>query len=705
MPGRWNDSEVTTVAGDSLDRAGYAARAAALIAENHSPDASIVYGLTGPWGSGKSSLINMIAEKLGTDPSAWTIARFTPWATSDVTGLLADFYASLASALPDQEFELRKTLGTMLTIAAPLAGLLPVGGSLVEKTAIAAADQMTRPKPWKEEFTEAATKLKRLGVSVLVVADDIDRLQGDELLAVLKVIRLLGRFPGVDYLLAYDEDTLFGTLSATGLVNRDGTAARFMEKIVQYPLVVPPLLPHQVEARLRFGMAEILEDAGRPVPEDLRWDSLIALLQGHLTTPRAIARFLAQVEHHLPALDTAEVDDCDVIGLTFLRMQYSTLYVQVPGLRDELTSGHTGEIALGGDGQPHYERFDPSGLLDTAVPETSRDGARRTLHLLFPRLLAEDDSLKEPVARKGIGDVSYFDRYFLLRIPAHDVSDKVVAAAVAAAGEGDATGIRNLLLAETESARAELAVSKAISLEDEVTASPSGDSRQLCLVKTLVPILEELPPRSQVADRRRMLVRRWVTDALLRLSADATQTGILEALDVACTPATKLEVLADVRNRMTDRSWFDPVLDEIERASVDQLTTHLRAQDAAPISDRPRFVIYRLTELDRRKQLADAIAQGLRHNDFSVDDVAARFVEVDWNSVARIDGGVISGFDQFLFEYYVDVEADTWFDSVAEDVDLTDTCWENLRRYAAGRARPRSAQHDDDSTGPASTTP
>ena len=41
----------------------------------------------------------MIVEQLQEQDANWCIARFTPWATSDVAGLLGEFYSCLAEAL------------------------------------------------------------------------------------------------------------------------------------------------------------------------------------------------------------------------------------------------------------------------------------------------------------------------------------------------------------------------------------------------------------------------------------------------------------------------------------------------------------------------------------------------------------------------------------------------------------------------------
>ena len=49
--------------------------------------------------------------------------------------------------------------------------------------------------------------LDGLDQPILVVIDDLDRLQPDELLLVFKLIRLVGRLPSVGYILAFDERT------------------------------------------------------------------------------------------------------------------------------------------------------------------------------------------------------------------------------------------------------------------------------------------------------------------------------------------------------------------------------------------------------------------------------------------------------------------------------------------------------------------
>jgi hypothetical protein len=128
----WTDDPLHSSEGDTLARKPYACAAAKLIADSHSFETSVVYGLSGSWGSGMSSLINMIVGELRAKHSDWSVARFTPWATSDVSGLLSEFYASLAEPLPADKSEmLKNSLGVIARVAAPAAAMVPFAGAVV----------------------------------------------------------------------------------------------------------------------------------------------------------------------------------------------------------------------------------------------------------------------------------------------------------------------------------------------------------------------------------------------------------------------------------------------------------------------------------------------------------------------------------------------------------------------------------------------
>ena len=133
---RWPqvDEPIRSAAGDYLGRAPFALRAAHVLGELQSFKDSSVLALVGPWGSGKTSLINLICEDLG---ESWQVCHSNMWAPPDVAALLADLFATIRSALPenDQARRLKSLLAEYAQLATPALSILPVAGNAAENIA------------------------------------------------------------------------------------------------------------------------------------------------------------------------------------------------------------------------------------------------------------------------------------------------------------------------------------------------------------------------------------------------------------------------------------------------------------------------------------------------------------------------------------------------------------------------------------------
>lgn len=707
MPTPWTDAPITAKSEDELGRTDYAVHAARLIADSHSWEDSIVFGLTGPWGSGKSSMLAMISEELDATYTGWQVARFTPWATGDVAGLLGDFYASLSQALPRRRSkEIRNALGTLAQVSAPAANAIPWAGSAAASAASSVGAALKKQTPWDKAFKTAASELRRLNTPVLLIADDIDRLQAEELLALLKVVRLLGRFPGVHYLLAYDESTLFQTLSKANLVGEDdGAAARFMEKIVQYPLVVPPLLSTQLLARLDAGLDAALADAGRSQPASRRLGRLFEVYRSQLGTPRAIDRYLAQLRHHLPLVEPEEIDDEDVIVLTLLRTAFPTLYQQLPRWRDQLISGRTGDAKPSTTGV-EYEPFDIEPLLEM-VPKRSQSDAQTLLTDLFPKL--RSGGMSYGSSHRRISDTRYFDRYFAMGIPSHDVSDIEVAKATADVGQGQPAAL-TMLLSQASPDRVVLVVDKGRRFTENLTKDAAGDALRLALVKLLVAVLDSVPDKPSFFLSPRERVAAWTSQVVTQLTDKVSADALLNALDATSKLEAKIEVIYSAdRDEGPRPACLDQVIAGLSVQATEHLIAHLEAQDAAPENTQPGWLIYFLLSAGQAAPLAVAVAAGLASGAFTISDVAARTVPT------RILNGVgtkyeLSDFDQETFDALVPPTPDPWYQSLKAVVDKHDLSWANRRAYAAGRAKqppataPPAAANADTAADPSAQT-
>lgn len=687
---------------DALGRLPYARRAAELIHETHSFESSAVFGLSGSWGSGKTSLVNMIVEELKDAHPEWAVARFTPWATSDTSGLLGEFYSSLAQSLPKKKLRerARRVLAVTASVAAPAAALIPLAGQTAAEGARALGEALAKAPPWQEAFDKASQELKELQIPILVVVDDIDRLHVDELMALLKVVRLLGRFDGVQYLLAYDDETLHRSMSnsSPGSMS-EGSAERFMEKIVQYPLFVPPMLQHQQLARLNAGLAEVSrgDDGG----SDGRLSALVECFLALLETPRAIDRYVAQLRHHLPLVPMNEIDDEDVQVLTLIRVSFPSLFNAIPRERNRLLSGNTGEMTAGrGSGAIEYEPFEIEPMLE-AVRERQRDVARRLLCSLFPAV-SKKGALTAYASskRQSVHQEEYFDRYFSMGILDHDVSDTTVVAAVATAVGGDGSDLTKLIVGSTDDELRMRVIVKAATEENH----PSDDAGRLNLARVLTAISNQLPSDDNTPFSEQDQLLDWLALLILRLDKDTPEPTVKETVHGLETQTLRIRLWSKVE-RWVSRTYRDHLPTwyvETEELLADEAATdflaHLQLGDDAPtgfgIGYQLHFAMRH--DLERIKsEVAELVESGKVH----ISVLASRITSAVGSGRSK-DWQLSPDFEQATFNMIAPPIDDAWYDEPAQSVDRRDLSWANRRKFAAGRVgRPPTSETSTDPAG------
>jgi AAA+ ATPase superfamily predicted ATPase len=94
------DGPVKTSKEDLLNRAKLVETIADQLRRINSSEGFVV-GIIGPWGSGKTSLINLVLEELR-KTSAYTVLEFNPWMFSGADQLVERFFSELAGQLGEK---------------------------------------------------------------------------------------------------------------------------------------------------------------------------------------------------------------------------------------------------------------------------------------------------------------------------------------------------------------------------------------------------------------------------------------------------------------------------------------------------------------------------------------------------------------------------------------------------------------------------
>ncbi|MBF4595556.1 AAA family ATPase [Curtobacterium flaccumfaciens] len=444
-PAWFSDDPLGAEDADSLNRTSFADAVVALLEMVGSQEASSVLGLIGPWGAGKSSLLHAIAGQLRAiqkGERSWVVTEFNPWFYSDLASLQNGFFAQLSGAIQSGPSwrKLRNSIADFGQSVAPLGSF----GSLAGVDASGAVDGVSRLIRGSQSAASVKSavekELRSVNRPILVVVDDVDRLDPQELLLLFKLIRLAGRLPNVYYLLAYDEDTLLDALSRTGLIGGDTPrrAIDYLEKIVQIRLDVPPLRSEQISTWVDREIDKLAVRHAIEMTDDVasRFSrAYFGHIRQRLSTPRAIKRFFAQVDAFLGQV-RGEVDFVDFLILSWLRAAEPLIYAalienraRLLGEVDWSTYSFDKKRDVGLDQRHWRSVFDRARV----SPERER-GVADLLGQLFPRFAYEwsDSEQATPsvdVAAGRLANTDYFDRYFALGVPEEDLPDGVVAAA------------------------------------------------------------------------------------------------------------------------------------------------------------------------------------------------------------------------------------------------------------------------------------
>jgi predicted KAP-like P-loop ATPase len=281
-----------------------------------------VVAIMGPWGSGKTSLVNLIKNHLDADVPKVEVLDFNPWMFSGAEQLVHAFFAEMAAQLRLKRGPFEKladdfdTYGDLLS---PLTAI-PFLGAWLDRVR-GAGKALKKFKDDRKESVTAkrgvlAKKLGELEQPIVVVVDDIDRLNTTEIRDMFKLVRLTANFPNVVYLLAFDRRRVEDALGEQGVDGRS-----FLEKIVQHPIDIPSI-PEQVMYR---QIAEGLDKALNSLSDDIsldtnRWyDIFPEIVRPLVRNMRDVRRYTDAVRGTTRAL-LGRVELADLLALEAIRV-------------------------------------------------------------------------------------------------------------------------------------------------------------------------------------------------------------------------------------------------------------------------------------------------------------------------------------------------------------------------------------------------
>jgi hypothetical protein len=289
-----------------------------------------VIGLTGSWGIGKTSILNMAVETIGDRAH---VVQFNPWFFSGTDALITSFFNETAAQLGLGTKKLKKVAGKLAeygTLVAPAAAIVGAAGLVQAASGVVSA--ATAPRSVHQRHEEIRKILATLNKPLVVMIDDLDRLQPDEVKDMVRLVRLVGDFPNTVYVLAFDRGRVEEVLG-----DKDRERGRaYLEKIVQVAYEVPMAREPDVLTMVLTALDQLIEGRSLGPLNQSDWTNVFTfIIKPLLNTPRQARRYLESLRLAFATIGD-EVALVDVLGLEAVRVMRPDLFAALVDCADEL---------------------------------------------------------------------------------------------------------------------------------------------------------------------------------------------------------------------------------------------------------------------------------------------------------------------------------------------------------------------------------
>lgn len=233
---------------DKLNRTQFAERIGEAL-KLKAASSPLVVSLEGPWGYGKTSVINLINQYYNTlkGTNCPIVFNFNPWMVGNAENLVQEFLVQFGSAVGlsskgKQAQEAAKQLlaySKVFNVLKWIPGAEP-WASIVEKVLSGAGSATGKIAELKnlninQQRDAVVVALNKIKKPIVVFIDDLDRLPPNEAFQMIRTVKAITDFPQTSFVLAFERRYIESSLKLHGIED----AGSYLDKIIQVRLHLP----------------------------------------------------------------------------------------------------------------------------------------------------------------------------------------------------------------------------------------------------------------------------------------------------------------------------------------------------------------------------------------------------------------------------------------------------------------------------------
>lgn len=320
------DDPIVTQAEDLVDFSPTVGKLVDILLNDKHPK-SISIGLIGPWGNGKSSVIQLTKSKIDQSEqfkkNEIISIHFLPYLNHNESDIINEFFTLLSNALSPYNGRLSNQIvdySQKLTDLYQNKSLSTFLENHITNFAQSSACQL---------YEDINKMLEQTDKKIIVFIDDLDRLNQKEILQTLKLIRNTANFTNTFFVLAMDKQYVIKRLTEKGNI----LDTKFVDKFFQLEIYLPEIDKNILK---QYFTTEMLRPFS-PAPTDLEPRLRVALMEPNLLFEdyvknfRDVKRVVNQIKYDISLFqeDFAYLNLKDFINFTFFKLKFPQVLKQL----------------------------------------------------------------------------------------------------------------------------------------------------------------------------------------------------------------------------------------------------------------------------------------------------------------------------------------------------------------------------------------
>ncbi len=280
------DVPIESLVDDALGRKDFVNQVKSVLQSESQERHALNIGLYGAWGEGKTSVMNLVQRELRDDP-AFVFVDFSSWEHEKREDMPYLLFVQIARKVA---MRLDLGLGWMLfryavmlvpckfvSLAGPLEWVVDL---IVRVVNVSTSEERLKGK--------VEYRLRKLGVKIIVVLDDVDRLEAKDIQDVLRMIRTVGDIGGFVYCTLSSREHLLASIPKDADESHEA-----LQKFINLELDLPPV-PRPALQKVFLARANaVLRGSG--LPELSEEATCLKIFSCYVQNCRAVVRLVNEL--------------------------------------------------------------------------------------------------------------------------------------------------------------------------------------------------------------------------------------------------------------------------------------------------------------------------------------------------------------------------------------------------------------------------